>query len=95
MKYLSTKNSHNQNGAKFLLEIHDGLETYVESEFPKLLLLMNINGCLVHRTDQRVEFLKPKEPRENLKGTKWDRHVQMTKQKKHYVYFRDGYDLFL
>ena len=31
----------------------------IESEnFPPILLLMNLNGTLIHRTDKKVEFAK-------------------------------------
>ena len=39
---------------KHSLEIVDLLV----SQFPPLLVLMNINGCLVHRTDERIEVVK-------------------------------------
>lgn len=29
---------------------------YVEATYPPVLLLLNINGLLVHRTDKKIEF---------------------------------------
>ena len=36
-----------------------GLEKEINMKFPPILILMNINGCLVHRTQQKINFLKP------------------------------------
>jgi hypothetical protein len=55
-----------------------------------MLLLMNINGCLIHRTSERIEFVKHDE------SEKYKKHVKMFKQKKfQYVYYRDSYLWFL
>ena len=60
------------------------------SQFPPLLVLMNINGCLVHRTDERIEFVKHDE-----NDPKYKRHVQQCKVKRYHCYWRDGYLVFL
>ena len=34
------------------------LESIISESFPPILMLMNLNGTLIHRTDKRVEFIK-------------------------------------
>jgi hypothetical protein len=61
----------------------DGLEEHLQASFPPILLLMNINGLLVHRTSQRVEFIKSE-------GWRVERFVEFFKLKAQYHYFREG-----
>mmetsp|Transcript_34701 Transcript_34701/g.53218 ORF Transcript_34701/g.53218 Transcript_34701/m.53218 type:complete len:260 (-) Transcript_34701:20-799(-) len=56
------------------------------------MILMNINGCLVHRTSEMIKFKKPKGQE---KDPKFDRWVKTFKVKKNYIYLRDGYMEFL
>ena len=56
---------------------------------------MNINGCLVHRTDKRINFIKPAADSDERKDKRWNRFVTMMNQRKHSIYFRDGYLTFL
>ena len=35
------------------------LEKEINLKFPPILVLMNINGCLVHRTEEKIKFVKP------------------------------------
>ena len=35
-----------------------GFEKEINLKFPPILVLMNINGCLVHRTQEKINFLK-------------------------------------
>lgn len=74
-------------------ELIEGMKKRCEDVFPPILVLMNINGCLVHRTDQIVKFLKPNDTSENIDS--WGRFVKMFKHKRNFVYFRDGYEAFL
>jgi hypothetical protein len=46
---------------KVLLE---KLEKILSENFPPILLLMNLNGTLIHRTDKRVDFIKMKDANE-------------------------------
>ena len=94
VQFLSTKQSKDEDKA-FLMELHKQLEEYIAAEFPKILILMNINGCLVHRTDEKIQFLKPQPGSEERNDPKWQRFVTMMRQKKHSVYFREGYQIFL
>ena len=80
VKFLSEKQK-DQDDKAFLLKLHEDLEAYITKEFPKILILMNINGCLVHRTGERIQFLKPSDPEERA-DPKWQRYVTMFKQKK-------------
>lgn len=52
--------------------------------------MMNINGCLVHRTDERIEFIK-----HDAEDPKYKKHIKFAKIKRYYIYWRDGYLNFL
>lgn len=55
-----------------------------EKLYPQILLLMNINGCLVHRTKQQVQF----------SGTT-EYYVKCFKHKMNHHYYREGHMAFL
>lgn len=38
----------------FLNKLHLDLEDYIKQEFPKILILMNINGCLAHKSKDNI-----------------------------------------
>ncbi len=67
-------------------------EAPVQEKFPEVMVLMNINGCLVHRTGDKISFAKPKGEE---KDPKYDRWVKMFRVKKNFLYCRDGYMDFL
>jgi hypothetical protein len=48
LKFLELKNK----------DLIEKLEKTESENFPPILLLMNLNGTLIHRTDKRVEFAK-------------------------------------
>lgn len=62
----------------------DKMESTISESFPPILLLMNINGCLVHRTDAQVQFSGDTEY-----------YVKCFKHKKHHHYYREGHMAFL
>lgn len=64
-------------------KIVEKFEEIVEKKYPQILLLMNINGCLVHRTDAMVQFSGE------------EHYVKCFKHKKHSHYFREGHMAFL
>ena len=69
-------------------EIISGLKEYIDKMFPPLLVLMNINGLLFHRTNQVITFV-------NQAHKKDDRWVETIRQGKNYVYLREGNLTFL
>ena len=71
------------------------MEGLITKKYPKILILMNINGCLVHRTNEWIQFTKPEPGSEDRKDPKWQRYVTMLKHKRYSVYFRDGDLMFL
>jgi hypothetical protein len=62
--------------------------------FPPILMLMNINGTLIHRTSERIEFVQLKNKDGEIDHGA-ERNVKMFKHKKNFVYFRDSYMAFL
>lgn len=66
------------------------MDQYIKETYPPILVLMNINGLLVHRTNEMVKFTKE----DNEKAFKRQR-VQVFRQGKNYVYTREGYMAFL
>ena len=42
------------------IELLDKIRELEAKKFPPILMLMNINGTLIHRTSERVEFTKCK-----------------------------------
>mmetsp|Transcript_18955 Transcript_18955/g.32383 ORF Transcript_18955/g.32383 Transcript_18955/m.32383 type:complete len:152 (-) Transcript_18955:449-904(-) len=76
-----------------LTELLERLKERVAQLFPPILVLMNINGCLVHRTPDRINFIKPKE-KEGM-DERFDRYVLCLKHKVNNHYFRDGFMSFL
>lgn len=62
------------------------LVDFTKTKFPPILVLMNINGLLVHRTADKINFI-------SRDGTQ--RFVKYCRQGKNFVYFREGYMAFL
>jgi len=76
IKFLSTV----QNGEEYknlLNQIAKDLDKYINVEFPPILILMNINGCLFHRTkrNETIEFIKPDSDSEEAKNPIWNKEV--------------------
>lgn len=72
-----------------MIEIAKNLQEIVDNEYPPILLLMNINGCLIHRTKDRIDFKK------HTNDKKYKRYVKFVKIKMQTCYFREGYLDFL
>jgi hypothetical protein len=68
-------------------------EKRLEEVYPPILVLMNINGCLVHRTSQPIRFNKPE--KKGGRDERFLRWVTMFKHRSNFHYFRDGYMEFL
>lgn len=64
------------------------LKEYCNKKFPDILVLMNINGCLCHRTSERINFVRQD-------GLNEGRFVNMMKHKRNFIYFREGSIQFL
>lgn len=79
---------------KVLLE---KLEKILSENFPPILLLMNLNGTLIHRTDKRVDFIKMKDANEEQDKFHVERHGDLKpfKNKMHWHYFRNSHMEFL
>lgn len=59
LKFLAADcKSTQEDLSQFMDEIAKNLQEIIESEYPPILLLMNINGCLIHRTSDRIDFKK-------------------------------------
>ena len=59
------------------------MKEYCDKKFPDILVLMNINGCLCHRTNERINFVRQD-------GLNEGRFVNMMKHKRNFIYFREG-----
>ena len=94
VKFLGSKLKIEQD-KEFLQSLHEKLQSHLQGEYPPILILMNINGCLVHRTDKKIQFVKPDPDSDERKDKRWGRHVKVVHHKKHSVYFRDGHLEFL
>lgn len=68
----------------------EALDGHIKKTYPPLLLLMNINGLLVHRTSEMIQFTMEQDKQ------KFNRlRVQVFRQGKNYVYTREGFMSFL
>jgi hypothetical protein len=76
---------HLEYGSKELL---NSMEAHIKDKYPPLLLLMNINGLLVHRTKDQINFVKDQSFQDK-------RHVKYFRQGTNVVYPRDGHMSFL
>ena len=83
-------NKINPDYEEKMASLVSGLEKEINVKFPPILVLMNINGCLVHRTQEKINFLKP-ESAEERQGELWKRWVKFFKNKRTFHYLRDGY----
>jgi len=75
---------------KFDQESITALSSHIKKVYPPCLVLMNINGLLIHRTSERVNFVKSGDD-----SDKYRKQVDMFKHKQNFVYKREGHLEFL